>query len=112
MQAISPRLVASACAVPIILVVWRLCGIYLNRYFTRKTTVLYELEDIGNARADEKRIQGTAVICGGRRVYSFYAFLRLLQLFVFAFTALLACGRRGLLLIILKTSLSLSLRHG
>ncbi|THH04060.1 hypothetical protein EW145_g5799 [Phellinidium pouzarii] len=43
----------------------RLCGVYLNQYFTRKTTVLYELEDIGNARADEKRIKGTAVICGG-----------------------------------------------
>ncbi|THH06443.1 hypothetical protein EW145_g4086 [Phellinidium pouzarii] len=56
---------AAVCAVPVLLLAWRLGGTYLDRYFTRKLTVLCELDDIGNPRPDNKRIQGTAVICGG-----------------------------------------------
>ncbi|KAI5116397.1 hypothetical protein M0805_005865 [Coniferiporia weirii] len=65
MQAFSPQLAASACALPVVFFAWRFCGTYLNNYLTRKTTVLYELENIGNPRQDAKRIKGTAVICGG-----------------------------------------------
>ncbi|KAH8116326.1 hypothetical protein DFH11DRAFT_1506179 [Phellopilus nigrolimitatus] len=44
---------------------WRICGSFLHRLFTRKLTVLYDLPEIGKARPDNKRIKGTAVICGG-----------------------------------------------
>lgn len=56
---------AGAVLLPLALLAWKLTGRFLNDYFTRKSTILYELEHIGKARLDDKRIKGTAVICGG-----------------------------------------------
>lgn len=58
---------ATACAIalPFVFVVWQLSTQYLTGYFTRKYTVLYELENLGKARLNEERTKGTAVICGG-----------------------------------------------
>ncbi|KAH8117861.1 hypothetical protein DFH11DRAFT_1503246 [Phellopilus nigrolimitatus] len=65
MQSVPPQLAAGACALPIILIAWRVCGSYLNRFFTRKFTVLHDVDNLGKARTEQNRIKGTAVICGG-----------------------------------------------
>ena len=64
----SPQLAATACALPAALLAWRLGGSALDKYFTDKLTVLNDLDSLGpaHARPDDKRIRGTAVICGGR----------------------------------------------
>lgn len=64
----SSQVAAGAAALPLAYLAWRLSGTYLNDYFTRKCTVLNELEHIGKPRPDSGRIKGTAVVCGGRYV--------------------------------------------
>lgn len=66
MSFLSQHATAGLCAVPIAYFIWRLSGKYLMDYFTRKSTILYELEQIGKAREEDKRIKGTVIICGGR----------------------------------------------
>lgn len=66
MHSLYSQVAAGACAVPLAYLAWRICGKYLEEYFTRKSTVLRELEHIGEARPDGKLIKGTAVVCGGR----------------------------------------------
>lgn len=68
----SSQLAASACALPAALLAWRLGGSALDKFFTRKFTVLDDLDSLGpaHARPDDKRIRGTAVICGGRYIGS------------------------------------------
>lgn len=63
----SPQLAAGACALPVLYLGWRLGGSYLDDLCTRKFTVLRDLDSFGpeHARPDDKRIRGTAVICGG-----------------------------------------------
>ncbi|EJD02492.1 uncharacterized protein FOMMEDRAFT_157715 [Fomitiporia mediterranea MF3/22] len=51
--------------VPAVVVLWRFLGRWLHVYFTRKMTALYDIPNIGRPRANEKRLQGTAVVCGG-----------------------------------------------
>lgn len=60
------QVAAGAALLPLSFLAWKRTGTYLNDHFTRKSTVLYELEHIGEARPDDRRIKGTAVICGGR----------------------------------------------
>ncbi|KLO16201.1 hypothetical protein SCHPADRAFT_848475 [Schizopora paradoxa] len=48
----------------LILVPWA-AGWCLRQYLLRKHTVVKELQRSGKARPDDKRIKGTAVICGG-----------------------------------------------
>ena len=50
---------------------WRTLGTTLNKYFTRKMTILLDLDSIGKSRPPSQKIKGTAVICGGRCVNSF-----------------------------------------
>lgn len=66
MSSLPSQVAVGAVALPLALLAWRISGNYLNDYFTRKSTVLYELEHLGEARPDSKRLKGTAVICGGR----------------------------------------------
>lgn len=66
MSSFTSQVTAGACAIPLIVLAWRIAGNYLYDYFARKSTILYELEHIGEARLDSDRIKGTAVICGGR----------------------------------------------
>ena len=66
MSSIPSQIATGMAAIPFAYLAWRMTGKYLDEYFTRKTTVLYELENIGVARSDNQRIKGTAVICGGR----------------------------------------------
>ncbi|EJD02944.1 uncharacterized protein FOMMEDRAFT_134111 [Fomitiporia mediterranea MF3/22] len=48
-----------------IVTLWR-CSAYLVRqYLTKRTTILHDLPNLGRPRPDEKRIKGTAVVCGG-----------------------------------------------
>ncbi|KAL5526456.1 hypothetical protein ACEPAF_8179 [Sanghuangporus sanghuang] len=63
----SPHLAATALALPATFIAWRLLGSFLDKSFTRKFTVLHDLDKLGpaHARPDEKRIRGTVVICGG-----------------------------------------------
>ena len=77
----TPLQVAAGAAVPLASLAWRMAGKYLGDHFTRKFTVLHELEHIGVARPDNQRIKGTAVICGGRCVFC-YLKLTLLTVFV------------------------------
>ena len=53
-------------ALPFLYLVWCLSERYLYTYFSRKTTVLHEIESLGGSRPADKRIKGTAVIIGGR----------------------------------------------
>lgn len=39
---------------------------YVRRFLTKKTTILYDLPNLGQAKPNEQKAQGTAVICGGR----------------------------------------------
>lgn len=66
MSSLVSPITAAAVALPFTYVVWRLSGRYLYAYFTRKTTVVNEIKDLGKARPESERIRGTAVIIGGR----------------------------------------------
>lgn len=43
---------------------------FLNNFVSKRTTVLHDLPDLGKPRPDGRRIQGTAVVCGGRCAFS------------------------------------------
>ncbi|KLO08763.1 hypothetical protein SCHPADRAFT_595212 [Schizopora paradoxa] len=45
--------------------VWKITGSLVRNHFVKKYTVTKDLCDAGKARPDQKRIRGTAVICGG-----------------------------------------------
>ncbi|KAL5485239.1 hypothetical protein ACEPAI_7881 [Sanghuangporus weigelae] len=44
---------------------WRCSAFLIKQYLTRTQTVLYDIPNLGRPRPDEKRIKGTAVVCGG-----------------------------------------------
>ena len=48
------------------LAVWKILGSAVRSMLVSKLTVMDDLKNLGKARADGKRIKGTAVICGGR----------------------------------------------
>ena len=60
--------VSAYAAIPAVYVLLRFLGKCLRAYLLRKHTVLYDIPKLGGPRPDEKRIKGTAVICGGRCV--------------------------------------------
>ena len=60
------NLAAGACALPLLYAACQLGGNALDDYFLRKYTVLPDIEHLAQPRSDDKRIKGTAVICGGR----------------------------------------------
>ncbi|KAI5117976.1 hypothetical protein M0805_004909 [Coniferiporia weirii] len=45
--------------------IWHSLGPIFREFFARKTTVLYDLPNVGTPRAGESRLKGTAVVCGG-----------------------------------------------
>lgn len=47
---------------------WRALGFILNRFFLRQSTVLLDVPNLGRPRPPSQRIEGTAVVCGGRFV--------------------------------------------
>ena len=53
-------------ALPFLYLVWCLSERYLYTYFSRKTTVVHEIEGLGEARPSDKKIKGSAVVIGGR----------------------------------------------
>ncbi|KAL5526452.1 hypothetical protein ACEPAF_8175 [Sanghuangporus sanghuang] len=61
------NLLATTLAVPATFIAWRLTGSFLDKFFTRKFTVLNDIDNLGpkHARPEGKRISGTAVVCGG-----------------------------------------------
>ena len=65
------QLAIAVVVLPGAITLWRLFGSLLDKFCTRKFTVLYDIDHLGpaHARPDEKRIKGTAVICGGRYVH-------------------------------------------
>lgn len=44
----------------------RVAGDVISRWAQAYMTVLDELQELGKDRRDEKKLKGTAVICGGR----------------------------------------------
>lgn len=62
-----PSIVQGIIAAFIILALsWKIVGSATRRYFVQKMTIMNELPSLGLPRPDKKRINGTAVICGGR----------------------------------------------
>ena len=56
-------LVAAPLALPLL---YKSSSSLLHNFVSKRTTVLHDLPDLGEPRADGRRIQGTAVVCGGR----------------------------------------------
>lgn len=51
---------------PVLILFSRYFRVYVRRFLTTKTTILYDLPNLGLAKPDEQRVRGTAVVCGGR----------------------------------------------
>ena len=49
-------------------VTWRCFVFFLRRYLTRRSTILFNIPNLGLSRPEETRIKGTAIVCGGRCV--------------------------------------------
>lgn len=62
----STNLVGAACSLPLLYASYHLIGNVLDDHFIRKYTVLADLDTLAHPRSDDKRIKGTAVVCGGR----------------------------------------------
>ena len=45
--------------------IWKLFGLLLHRYLVGKKTVVYDIPNLAVPRPESKRLDGTAVICGG-----------------------------------------------
>lgn len=59
-------LAGAVCSLPLLYGTYRLAGNALDENFTRKYTVLQDIDRLAHSRNDGQRIKGTAVICGGR----------------------------------------------
>lgn len=101
---------AFAIALPLTYVTWYLSGRYLYAYFSRRCTVLYEINDLGKARSEAGRIKGTALIIGGRSVTSRSRNIK--TIISPTILVLLGCGPRVSLLITSKRCSLSNLRFG
>lgn len=63
-----PTLLYWGLALPTGVVLYRLAGRLIHQWAVARLTVLNELKTLGIDRPQEKKLKGTAVICGGRYV--------------------------------------------